>query len=167
MSDHLALQAHTTLWGSEIVNDRVFCGAFLRAAVASQYGKIQLLNPVGSNRVVYVMYVNPIPQTLMSIRIGRYDTALGTNLTTVSNTALDGAAPVATLNSDASVTQELAASYFAVTRSIANGAWSGLMPLTHIPFRLTPGMGIMLEGDTVNIAFQGSIYWAEKVYRPS
>jgi len=113
-----------------------------------------------------VMYINPMPQTASSIRLGRFDTVLGTNLTTVSNASLGGTAPVCTLNSDASVTQELATSYFSVVSTAANGPWTGLTPLTHIPFRLDPGVGIMLENATVNVAFQGAIYWAEKVHRP-
>lgn len=136
---------------------RTFHGGEIRAAVAAEYQHVQLHNPVGSGKVVYLTGLRlNMAATRYSFR--RYDTALGTLGTNAVNKTLGGAAPAAQI------------------RTSSGGALLGtriheLRPMdnetAHFnwrsdPFVIGAGEGVLIGPEGVTTAIHVAYDWLER-----
>ena len=118
-------------------------------------GYLQLLNPVGSNVVVFVTNIRGKMTTPGTIQLRHYDTPLGTNIVlTASNCKYVGrTAPSAELRAEQSAAS-LGVTMFAYYDSIE-------LDLTFEPIILDPGKGIVVVGCVVNTRLDAGYEWLE------
>lgn len=162
MASDMILQARAELWGEAIANDQLFFGSASSSAVGAQYGAIQLLNPTGSGKVVYVAYIliTPNSANAQTFRIGAYNTALTNNATTLASMSFgSGKSPVAQLRSETAAGQKLTT--FGGEVLVAGNSTLIIPQQVHFPWRLEPGTGLIVENATVNQPGLHTFGWIE------
>jgi len=140
-------------------------GGGVQTAVAAQAGRGQILNPVGSGKVMTVTQAGFAASALSIVRWGRGDVALTTNLATqifrdVRHPALN--LPTGQIRAVTSVALAPASGQ---TRVPANVPFilkdeNGLAVLTE-------GTGFEIGGGSVNMNMHFFFYWRERVAEPS
>lgn len=160
----LLTQARSALWADAVLNEQAFSGAWSRAAVAAEYSQIELRNPSTSNRHVYVVHITSNNLTGNgNLLFGAYSgTALTSQLNTVGTTSLgSGKSPVSQLRSATNAAASLTGVNLGIARSTTTIAYNAIIA-PNIPIKILPGYSLMLELDTVNQGFNGTIWWVER-----
>lgn len=141
-------------------NNFCFAGAVNRLAVAAEYPHVQLLNPVGSGRDVYIDTVYVSATNAGTVAIRRYDTALITAPAVGQsiNKNIGGAAGSAELRSESAATILAAAPSLS---ELVVAASATLRIDVTAPIRLSPGEGVLVVIGVVNTSLYANIAWRE------
>jgi len=157
--DHL-FAVDSSFWVRALMNDQMFCGAFTLTSVGAP-PKAQLLNPAGSGKNVYLAYCDQASTSSYTLSVTRYDTALSTLRTTVTNMNLGAAAPVAEVRQATVVGATIGTMFLSFRSSSGGPMWFSSFDSEAVPIRLTPGMGMLLEANSSFQTVTGHFYWAE------
>lgn len=132
------------LWAEAIALDRLFSGTIQQGASIGNASQLQLRNPAGSSRHFFIIGLDINATLATSARIGRHDTALGTNVTTFGNMALGfGSGSEADLNRAAGAAI-LTTNYIREVDVDLNTETRTIDP--RFPFHLAPGIGLLNRG---------------------
>lgn len=139
--------------------DRAFASYQGQGALAGNYSHLQLFNPVGSGKTIYVEKVICKSTVAASTIVGSYSTALSVSLGTAPSKKIGSStASVGQLRIQTNATQLITNTYgvVAVTASIDSPYDMSA------PFALPPGNGLILVPTVVNQAVYGNIEWYEE-----
>lgn len=135
-----------------------FWGGSSVAAVASQYGHVQLFNPAASGVLVIVKAVRASVGAAVTgqISLSLYDTALSTNVGTVANMYSGEAASAAQVRT-ATDASELGSAVDFGERASEDNLWIDCSPGLVIP----ANKGVLVVSSTVNISVFGYFKFRE------
>lgn len=149
--------SYATDWTMDLVRQgKGFHGGAQQAAVAAEYGHVQLINPAGSSKRVVVVGALWSVAGNGVLRFREYDTALTTDTGQARNLLRGGGAATAQVRT-ASNAAELGTLAWAIRTT--TGA-IGITPSGWY-LELGAGQGVLFNHDTVNIALQAMFTWLE------
>jgi len=156
-------QALSELWAEAVARDLLFSGAIQQGASSGNLSQLQIKNPAASGKQLYVVNLRLNSGGATFARMGRSDAVLGTDITTFGTMALgSGKASVADLNRGVVAS---ASGLFAISGYIREvdvdpaADTEAIHP--RFPFRLPPGVGLVVEATVANLALGASILWVE------
>ena len=134
---------------------RLFVGGDFAAAVAAQFGHVQLLNPVASGKTAILIACVSDNNAALNWGFCRYDTALVTNSAQVANAKLGGAAPSCQVRT-ATDAGALGTRLTSRLPTLNTDCLMGGICL------LAAGQGVLVRSQNVNLAVYGQFWWIER-----
>lgn len=125
-------------------------------ALAANVSQVQLMNPAASGKSLYVdsLTVDETGSSNDAYTVALFNTALATNVATVSNKNSGGAAPVGQIRTSNNATPQGTLIY-----NLFGGTSTTLT--FKPPIKLSQGQGVVVAGGTVNRTVNASYQWRE------
>jgi len=147
----------------EAITDLVAASTALVAAVALEFGQLQLLNPAASEFDLFIQEANAQAGSGgFELRLEDPATALATAITTETFTDTRVAPPLGTPTGTVLVNTSLAppGTIIEVRRSPGANIQTDFRSASHIVLR--PGAAAVITLDVVNVTIQGNFVWRER-----
>lgn len=155
----LMKQAASELWAEAAARGLLFAGVIQQAASPGNLSQLQIRNPPASGKILYVASIRAYASVATIARIGRSDAALGTDVTTFGTMALgSGKVAMADLNRAVAASGIFTSGGHVFEVNLA--AVSEIID-PRFPFRLPPGVGLVIEATAVNVALAANLIWSE------
>jgi len=157
----LMKQAASELWAEAVARDALFSGTLQQGPSAGNLSELQIKNPAGSGKMIWIAHLSVNSGGGTLARIGRHDTVLGTDVTTFGTMALgSGKSSVADLNRGVAAAGVFASGGYIREIDVDPAKDTDAFP-RGFAFRLPPGVGLLIEASVVNIGLGANLIWAE------